>query len=38
MMKKGLGNHPRCFAVREMTHILQHHAAITAGEERFESF
>ena len=38
MMKYGLDNHPRFFAVREMTHILQHGAVITAGEERFESF
>jgi hypothetical protein len=37
MIENGIGDQLRCFAVGEMTYILQHDAAITAGEERFES-
>jgi hypothetical protein len=37
MSENGIGDQLRCFAVREMAHILQHDAAITAGEERFGS-
>ena len=36
MIENGIGDQLRCFAVREMTYILHHYAAITAGEERFE--
>lgn len=35
-MDYGLGDQLGCFAVGEVTHILQHHAAITSGEECFE--
>jgi len=38
MIENGIGDKPRCFAVGKVTHILQRYAAITAGEERFESF
>jgi len=38
MMKYSLCDGLRCFAVGEMSYILQDHAVITAGEERFESF
>ena len=37
MIENGIGDQPRCFAVGEVTNILQHYAAITTREERFES-
>jgi hypothetical protein len=37
MSENGIGDQPRCLAVGEMAHILQHDAAITAVEERFGS-